>query len=915
MVEYKCIRTNWVGIEMTQKGIKQMKKRILALALTIVMMATALPIATLAVPFAPSATAWKDFGQQNIYLYEVTKGERAPKIDGYVTDTDGYGKPVATYGLRYCTTAQYVTPDIDNGEFKLRADGTYYVYPTHDSPQEVWDAIQSVETDSPYGYIYTGRVLATSFSATTLYYYRNPQTLSFSTAYHVTKETFKNYTVLNRKGEYVLNNVEKLTEQPADWETNFANYYTANSGYVPVQATEDGKAPSFSGKTYYKGDRITVDKLYLSASNTSTVFGVTYLKDNHVILPEEINVYARYDDDYLYYALELTELKHKTAYYRNNFYFGTTMSNLLSVFANSYDFGGNITREAADGSATTMGTSSSGSRTYINGSQTLVNLNPILRKYGNLEATSITELTQAGSDYAITHTPYQAPVKNEEEDIFGGFGEDSSDELSSGTYGTTVYEYRTPWKVLNGKYNPQTDSTPVPETFMMYSQVQLENSLASGNYMFAFHLPRETRHLPGSLVRGSGNYPKDLYTMRLPHRTGLTEGEDYGTYNFMWAGITYSYGVWDPYVSDYASVKDRKTSYIGTDLPFVYYTAGQEPKDGYVEPNYVGANIRADGAENQKIRIQFSIPETTKEIEEAGVIVAPTEVARRNQLKLGMSSIAYYCEDYPVLMGVTEDGKWVNMTENTEKYFNDTAVPNDSDSFVASDVFGGKPSGIYTVYTLPADLENSAGKHKNAETGEIYGDMYSVVFGGANGEGLYHDFDDFFTFYTFRPYILYKDGTVTYGEQEFKSIYYLACWTIQEMISRYNEQVVGDTDVATHYNMDEMYLATVTGADGKTLKDPEGNNLYVPVPKFDASLSPYGGSAELSIYLPEPRLEIFRWYAVRLLNRANAASLRAEYYEDFHPDVKVLVDEHVQRFENLWNVILECESTRYEAMK
>ena len=83
-----------------------MKNRILALVLALAIMVGVVPVVASAVPYTPSANAWKDFGQQHIYLYEVTKGEAAPKMDGYVTDSDGYGEPVATYGFRYCTTAE-----------------------------------------------------------------------------------------------------------------------------------------------------------------------------------------------------------------------------------------------------------------------------------------------------------------------------------------------------------------------------------------------------------------------------------------------------------------------------------------------------------------------------------------------------------------------------------------------------------------------------------------------------------------------------------------------------------------------------------------------------------------------------------------------------------------------------------------
>ncbi|MBE6712396.1 MAG: hypothetical protein E7580_02615 [Ruminococcaceae bacterium] len=897
-----------------------MKKRILALVLALAMMVGVIPFVANAVPYSPSANAWKDFGQEHVYIYEVTKGEAAPRMDGYVTDSDGYGKPVATYGFRYCTTAEYVTPELEKRpEFKLRNDGTYYVYPTQDSPQEVWNTIQSMENDSPYGYIWTYRMNATSFSATSTYIYQNPHTLAFATAYHVTADTFKEYTVRSSDNHLVLHNAVTLKEEPADWARNYANYYykPAGSSYYEPAEAEDGKAPDFSAKTYYSGERIVVKKLFQNAEGTAGAIGsVAELKRSHVILPEEINVYARYNGTYLYYAVELKEMKHKTSAYTDTYYYGTTMSNVPAVFANAYDYSGSISKSNYDGKDATMSLSGT-IRTYNSTSTNIKSTAYILRKFGNLEATGIKDVTQVGVDYNITHTPYTPPVKveEEEEDLLAdpGLEEDSSEDLTSGTYGTTVYERRIPWKVLNGKYNPNTSSTAVPEMFTCRQQINLENNVASGAVYFSFTLPRETRYLPGSNARSGANYPEKLYMMRYFHRTGLTTGEAYGTYNWLWAAISSSYGAWEPFVTDYASITTRKTASV-SHFPFTYFTAGQEPPEGYAQPSYFGANIRADGAENQKMRIQINVPKTDKEIEEVGAIIAPTEVARRTQLKLGMDSIAYYCEDFPILTGVEEDGTWINMTEDTDKYFATSATPNDSDSYVAMDKYGGKTSGVYTVYTLAANLEN-AKPNKNAETGEELGTLYSVVFGGPNGEGLYHDFDDFFTFYTIRPYIIYKDGTVVYGEHEYKSIYYLACWLIQDMLSNYNEQVTGTTAVNDQYNMDEMYLASVKDAEGNTLKDPQGNTIYVPTAFTQTGYSPYCGGSERSIYNDEARLQIFRWFAVRLINRSNYSSLRPEYYEDFHPDVKVLVEQYVEMFENIWDVIVLCENTRYIEMR
>ncbi len=896
-----------------------MKNRILALVLAFATVIGLVPVVASAVPYTPSANAWKDFGQQHIYLYEVTKGEAAPKMDGFVTDSDGYGKPVATYGFRYCTTAEYVTPALEKRpEFKLRNDGTYYVFPTQDSPQEVWDTIQSFESDSPYGYIWSYWVPATSFAATGTYYYQNPHTLAFGNAYHVTADTFKEYAVRSADNHLVLHNAAALKEEPVDWQKNYANYFyrpTGSSYYEPAEAGEDGKAPDFSAKTYYSGEKIVVNQLFQkNEGSQNAVATVAALKKGHVILPEKMNLYMRYNDTYLYYALEMTEMKHITAYYRDTYFYGTTMSNIPAVFANANDYSGYIEKSNYDGKDATM-TLSATIRSYINAATNVKSTLNILRKYGDLEATAIGDVTKVGVDYNVTHKPYVPPVKEEvEEDPFGDFGMmeefEEGEDLTSGSYGTTTYERRIPWKVLNGKYNPNTSATAVPEMFTALNYVTLENSFGGDAFYFNFSIPREAR----MLASRSSSYDRVFHTMRYFHRDGLTEGEAYGTYNWLWATMSSTYGAWEPYVTDYETITSRKATSI-SHYPFTYFTAGQEAPDGYIQPSYHGANIRADGAENQKMRIQINVPKTDKEIEEIGAIIAPTEAARRTQLKLGMDSIAYHAEDFPVLTGVLEDGSWINMTTDADKYFAVSATPNDSDSFASMDQYGGKTTGVYTVYTLAADLEKTE-KNIDPETGAELGTLYSVVFGGPGGEGLFHDFDDYFTFYTIRPYIIYKDGTVVYGEHEYKSIYYIACWLIQDMLSDYNEQVTGDTAVDIQYNMNEMYLATVKDAEGNVLTTPSGESIYVPTTFATSSYSPYCGGSERSLYYnDEARLLVFRWFAVRLINRSNSSSLRPEYYEDFHPDVKVLVEQYVQMFENIWNIIIQCENTRYIEMR
>jgi hypothetical protein len=315
------------------------------------------------------------------------------------------------------------------------------------------------------------------------------------------------------------------------------------------------------------------------------------------------------------------------------------------------------------------------------------------------------------------------------------------------------------------------------------------------------------------------------------------------------------------------------------------------------------------------MRIKFSISGAEKAITEAGVIVAPTEVARRTQLRLGISSIQYYAEENPVLYGIV-DGKWKNLTTEAEKYFGKAPTPNDSDSYIAYDIFGGKPSGIYTVYTLAADLENPYEQKTDRYGNETT--TYAVVFGGANGEGLFNDFDDFNTFYTIRPYVKYEDGTVVYGEHEYKSLYYLACWQIQDIIDEYNSSngCGADAETATRqaraYNMDQMNLATVKDAAGNELKDADGNLLYLPVTSTSSSGSPYYGAAEYSVYLKPRRDLLFRWYAVKLLSRNNGNTpLRYEEYDQFDANTKLLVDQYAQMLENIWQVVETAENNRY----
>lgn len=897
-----------------------MKKRILALVLALAVVVPAFSVFVGAVPYSPSANAWKDFSQEHNYIYEVKAGS-IPKIDGLVTESDGYGEPIATYAFRYTTSATRYRDDFDNGEYKLRDDGEYYVYPTSDTPDEVWKSIAALETNNPFGYIYGYYLEQSSFKASTNFYFHNEESKKFVRAYGVTADNFNDYTAVDNSGNYALAAVQRFdVGEPVNWETNYMDYYTkVGSYYKPVEAV-NGKAPEFKVKTYYHGTRIKPDRLFVRSSASTSVLSVASLRRDHVPVPEEVNLYARYDDQYLYYAIEVYEPAHKYVYYNNSNYWGTTMSNSPFVFSYSYDYANYYRRQLTADSAQSGLLSTI--RTYVNAATDITDTAPILAKFGNPDAT-YNQVQVSGIDYSVVHTPAPvkaAPTDDEmmDEEFGGDMGmEETSDpitrtgikeSLRSGTYGKTVYEYRLPWVVINGKYNPDTCKTAVPEMFTVTQSVQLDSTVGKDTHTFSLTIPRYAYKLPGS-------FAEEHYLFRYPDRTGLTEGDKYGTYNFYWRSISAS-TMWtaEAFTTDYSSVSDRKTATPPNMAP-VFFTAGKEPAKGYVQPGYAGASIRVDNAEAQKIRIKINVPATEKEIAEVGAIVAPTEVVRSIQLKLGISSVAYYAYDNPVLYGVV-DGKWINLTTNAEKYFETSVTPNDSDSFISYEEYGGKPSGVYTVHTLPvADLENPYDIDKEGNK------IYTVVYGGANGNGIYNDFDDFNTFYTIRPYIKYKDGTVTYGEHEYKSIYYIACQLIQPMLTDYNVTVVGSTALTQNYNMDMMPLTTYKDAEGNVVTDRAGNPIYLPVEhtgseSSTSSYSPYSGAREYSIYLPARRAEVFRWYATRTVSRRNNNTpLRVDEYETFDANTKLLVKQYEDMYENLWKVITAAEGNRYIIQK
>ncbi len=900
-----------------------MKKRILAVVLALATVSSIFTMFASAVPYSPSANGWKDFSQEHNYIYEVKKGHAVPKIDGLVTEKDGYGEPIASYGFRYVSTADKYRDDLDNGEYKLKDNGDYYVYPTVDSPDGIWDSITNLETDNPSGYLNCYYVKATEYTTSSLYFY-NIETDTFTRAYKVTEENFDKYEAMNSSGNYYLQAVQTLEGEPLDWETNFANYYTKSSScYTPVQPTTSGTAPAFKPGTYYYGERIKCADLFTlrDLGVNYSVARIAWMRRDHFVVPEEINLYARYDDKYLYYAVEVHEPEHQRAYYNLGNTFGTSISNNLRTTIYGNDYCNYYRKGLTDDQAKSALVANI--RTYVNAGTKLSSTAPILAKFGNPDAT-YNEVQVSGIDYTVVHTPapkVEKPKEEQSDDMLmggefgGGFEEEVAvgeekvgrngikESLRSGTYGTTVYEYRLPWVVINGKYSPDTCTTAVPEIFTAYQTIQMDNKIGSGTHTIALAIPRYVYNSRSSF--GLSNY-----TLRYPDRTALTEGKDYGTYNFYWKVISGT-TTWDaePYTTDYFDVSSRKKSTV-YHLPPMFFTAGQEPKEGYVQPAYAGASLRVDGSEAQKMRIKISVPKTEKEIAQVGAIVAPTEVVRDMQLKLGISSVAYYSHENPVLYGVV-DGEWVNLTTNTEKYFAASETPNDSDSFISHEEYGGKPSGIYTVYTLPVDdLETPYATSQDADT-------YTVVFGGAKGEGLFNDFDDFNTFYTIRPYIKYKDGTVTYGEHEYKSLYYIACNLIQPMLNDFNESYADATSQAKKYNMDQMPLATVTDSEGNVIKDSKGKPIYMPsAVGVSTTYSPYTGAAEYSIYLDGRREEVFRWHAVRTVGRRNNNTpLRYDEYANFDPNTKLLVQQYVDMYENIWKVILAAESNRYIMMK
>lgn len=1012
-----------------------MKKRILAILLAVATLSSLAALYSNAVPYSPPTPALKEFGQQHLYIYE-TEG-KTPRMDGLVTESDGYGEPVATYNMRYTTTAEKVvmqedglTPRpeyqmVDSGD----RSGEYNVFPTTSSPDEVWKSISKVETDSPYAFPYAWYYTPSTFSATSTYYYYNPESQTYSTARFVTAENFNDYEAVNSTTvKYHVRDWALLTEKPADWETGFRHYFTTVGGayskvssetawkegayfakegtsyvitraepadwaenyasyysrgevlWVPLTgdrapAWEEGKyysgtafqdktyvvqnvkvlyekpadwdtkwksyyykststgtayynlsdktAPEFVPGIYFSGTKLK-SKLFLSGEgSTGGVPAISVLRNNHVILPESVNLYVRYDNKCLYVAIELVEMAHKTARYDDSVRFCSTINQNQGVSFANHSFGCYY-RKNLDGTAPFVVRDTSGTRSYF---RTSINLSDagykmILNKYGNPDATAITDVLTPGTWFNVKHyskeqmdailgkdQPAEQPSEQSDdwsmEEDSSAATEDRYAFNKSGTYGTTVYEYKQLWTVINDKYNGSGSS--IPEVFGLWNEINLDNTLGSGAFKLAIELPRDTRHLLGSLSRSSnGNYPIETYAMRFVSREGLTKGASFGTARFQWASISTGYNPLnrDYVLTDYDGISQKKTLSSAHILPLLF-PSGKQPDEKYGMPSLQGAQVRTDGEEAQGMRFLIDIPNSGEDIREAGVLIAPTEATVKRQLKLGMDEIRYNNVEFATFYGFdTETRTFVNLTEDPAKYYASNATPVYDTSFVTDDNVGGLPSAIYHVQDLKLDLDDVYKSGTKANT-------YTVEFNGLLDEdGTYNDW---FTFYTIRPYVVYEDGTVIYGEHAYRSVYYVMCWTIQSLVTSYNTSQSLST-AATRFTMDQMARTAMKYANGNTVTDGAGETVYTDLETTPSTQSPYFGSVNFSLHetTGEARLEVFRAYATSLFNRANKGySLRAKEYDSFTDEQKEIIDGYVERFENIWQCILKCEAKTY----
>lgn len=743
---------------------------------------------------------------------------------------------------------------------------------------------------------------------------------------------------------YVVQDVKMLTQQPQDWNTNWKNYYYKPTSTGTTYYNLSNKtAPVFEPGIYYSGKKLQ-SKLFLSGEGSASgVPAITVLRNNHVVLPEEVKLYARYDDRYLYVAIEMKEADHRRVRYDNNVRFGSTINSSMGISVNNYSFGC-FYRQGLDGSAPTVLKDSTGSRTSFH---TNVNLSTagyqmgVLNKYGNPNVTSLDQALTPGSWFNVKHyTKAQMdsilglnqPAATEEtaegqaaesdtwmEEDSETDASDSSEEdrdayKRSDTYGTTVYEYKQLWSVINDKYDGT--GSAVPEVFSAWHEINLENNLATGAFMLAIEVPRDTRHLIGC---GSSyamrtnklgdvavtNYPAETYSMRFTSHTGLTKGEGFGKVRFQWANLSSTYGILsqDYILTDYDNVSQKK-SLSAAHVPAFWYPSGRQQDSKYAVPYLDGAQIRTDGADVQGLRFMVNIPKTNEEISEAGILIAPTEASANKQLFRNMGDLRYNNVQFATYYGFDlNTRRFVNLTEDVFTNFASNATPADSESFVTNDNVGGLPAAIYHVEDKKLDLENPYNEGNKADT-------YAVEYTGLQDQdGTYNDW---FTFYTIRPYVIYEDGTVVYGEHAYRSVYYVMCWTIQNLVTSYNT-AQSLTTANNRYNMDQMALTAMTYSDGTTVKQGE-ETVYTDAESTPSSQSPYFGSINFSLYenTGEARMDVFRAYAVSLFNRANkGSSLRAKEYDSFTDEQKEVIDQYVAYFENIWQCILKCESKLY----
>ena len=87
---------------------------------------------------------------------------------------------------------------------------------------------------------------------------------------------------------------------------------------------------------YYSGTKLK-SKLYVTGEgSTNGIPNVSQLRTNHVVLPESVNLYMRYDNRYLYVAIELVEADHKKVRYDDEVRFGATINQSQGITMTNY---------------------------------------------------------------------------------------------------------------------------------------------------------------------------------------------------------------------------------------------------------------------------------------------------------------------------------------------------------------------------------------------------------------------------------------------------------------------------------------------------------------------------------------------------------------------------------------------------